>query len=212
MIFIIKYIIIKIKMKTYTIYKLYSNIDNRIYIGCSSQLIKRYKFHLLQASNELSIVYESEKSKWIRNNKFNIQINVLQTDIKTKKEALILERKYINEFKEDINFNVLNDISIKHIYCNKIVDFEKEILEYHHQKKSIAEISSILKINQSTIMYFLRKKGIRKKNSKLKIYFEEIKLEVFKMIEENISIKEISKIYNIKEKSLKYILTEYNIV
>ena len=87
-------------MKTYTVYKILSNITNKIYIGITSlALIERLQWHY---SNTKSRVKSGSKlSKFqqaiFEQNYSNFEISQIITNL-SKTQAILLEKKYIQEY------------------------------------------------------------------------------------------------------------------
>lgn len=84
------------------IYKIINKVNGKLYIGLTTNLKKRWNYHLLEVKDSDRPLYQAMRKYGIEN--FNIE--VIQENIPTEQEALLLESRYI----KDLNTLVINKI------------------------------------------------------------------------------------------------------
>lgn len=88
------------------------------------------------------------------------------------------------------------------------------IITYYQSNQSISLIAATLHIDKSRIRLFLKNNNlIKKRESKRKIFFNEIELnKILNYYENNLSCDKISKIYNVSKKTIERVLKENSVL
>lgn len=89
----------------YCMYKISALSSSDSYVGVCKDIYGRIQEHKRASSNENHSNYSFKLYKWIRENDGwdNLKIEVIQSNIISKREALEIERKYLMDHKPSLN-------------------------------------------------------------------------------------------------------------
>lgn len=189
----------------YKVYYIYNDINDKIYIGMTSQSLKKrlnaHRSKLNQQENEQTPF--QKEMKILGKNNFYIK-KIIETE--DKKEALRLERFYIKEFDTIENgYNTYRGGRGLQLLTD---DYAELMIETFHQTKSIRETSKVLGKAEGTISRQLTYLGIDK--GMYNRVSEEEKNKIIEYYKNCFSISETAKKFNRDKETIKKILKENN--